>query len=132
GVKLYESVADWSVRQFEETGKDLRDWSGYYFPRGHSWNRNGDGALDNNKGESISVDVRYRPIDPLSLRLVLNKTKTDAATFWFINQDPGQAPADALGTFYAIPAYQAAYANNGDVNLFTGMNYGFFESPFFN
>ena len=91
GVKLYESVADWSIRQFEETGKDLRDWSGYYFPRGHSWNRNGDGALDNNKGESISVDVRYRPIDPLSLRLVLNKTKTDASTFWFINQDPGQA-----------------------------------------
>lgn len=131
-IRLYESQPEWARRKFTETGKDYRDYNGHWFPRGHTWNRNGDGTFDNNKSDSFNLDLRAKPVDALTLRALVNYTETDARVFWFINQDPHQAPPDNLGTFYAVPAFLAALVNNGDPNLFTGMNYGFFESPFFN
>ena len=118
---LYENSGDYGRRIFAETGVDIRSFDGYWFPQGHTFNRNGPGAFDNNKHETFQLTGLFKFAEGLNLRITAGQTETDGEISWFINQDPHQAPS-----------IFAAFANNdGNPNVFTALNYGFFISPSF-
>lgn len=117
---LYEDAATWGRRVSQETGRDLRSYDSFWFPRHWTWSRNGKGTWDNNQNESLVLSANIQITDRLNARAVYSTVETDSEVSWFINQDPHQSPN-----------IMAAFATGGNPNVFTSLNYGFFISPSF-
>ena len=104
---------EWQPRQFAETGLFPSEYTGYWFPRGYNWNRNGPGSFENGKSEVYDVQALWTIREGLDFRLAYSGQESDYETSWFINQDPHQSPSN-FNNAAPKPTY---------------VNYGFLVAP---
>lgn len=89
---LPETVGEWRLRKFNETGIYPEQWTGFWFPRGFEWNRTGPGAFENAFNELFEAQAYLRLGRNLNLRAAFVHQDAEYETSWFINQDPHQSP----------------------------------------
>ncbi len=99
---------EWQPRQFAETGLFPSEYTGYWFPRGYNWNRNGRGSFENGKSDVLDLQALWTAAPGLDLRFAYSGQKADYETSWFINQDPHQSPSN-----FANSAPKPTYVNYG-------------------
>ena len=104
---------EWQPRQFRETGLFPSEYTGYWFPRGYNWNRNGSGSFENGKSRVFDAQILWTIVDRLDLRVAYSRQHADFETSWFINQDPHQSPNN-FNNAAPTPTY---------------VNYGFLVAP---
>ncbi len=104
---------EWQPRQFAETGLFPSEYTGYWFPRGYNWNRNGRGSFENGKSRVLDLQMLWTIVDRLDFRVAYSRQQSDYETSWFINQDPHQSPNN-FNNAAPTPTY---------------VNYGFLVAP---
>jgi outer membrane receptor protein involved in Fe transport len=104
---------EWQPRKFAETGKAPQEYTGYWFPRGYNWNRNGSGSFENGLSRVFDVQGLWNVAEHLDLRFAYSGQHADFETSWFINQDPHQSPNN--------------FANSAPTPTY--VNYGFLVAP---
>jgi outer membrane receptor protein involved in Fe transport len=104
---------EWQPRIFAETGVAPQEYTGFWFPRGYNWNRNGPGSFENGKSRVYDFQMLWTIVDRLDLRVAYSGQHADFETSWFINQDPHQSPSN-FGNAAPSPTY---------------VNYGFLVAP---
>ena len=104
---------EWQPRKFMETGFFPAEYTGYWFPRGYNWNRNGSGSFENGKSRVYDFQALWTIVDRLNFRFAYSGQHADYETSWFINQDPHQSPN--------------AFANSAPTPTY--VNYGFLVAP---
>lgn len=104
---------EWQPRKFEQTGLFPSEYTGYWFPRGYNWNRNGSGSFENGKSRVYDFSALWTIADRLNFRAAYSGQHADYETSWFINQDPHQSPSN--------------FANSAPTPTY--VNYGFLVAP---
>lgn len=112
---------EWRPRKFAESGLFPQEWTGYWFPRGYNWNRNGGGSFENGKSRVLDLHALWTIRDRLDLRVAYSGQHADYETSWYINQDPHQSPsnfADSAPTpYYVNYGFLTAPAWRGDAGF---------------
>lgn len=103
---------------FRTTGVAPSVFTGFWFPRGASFNRQGAGTLNELDGHNATLEAVLRLGENLHLRTAYNYSRDEETTNVFFNADPHQSPV-------AFP-YPRGTAGN-----YTSINYGFLIGPKF-
>lgn len=103
---------------FRTTGAVPTEYTGFWFPRGRGFNRQGPGTLNELEGYSVTLEALLNIAEGLNLRVAANQSADDETTNVFFNADPHQSPVN-----FAFP--------RGTNGSFTAINYGFLIGPKF-
>ncbi|MEO7598215.1 MAG: TonB-dependent receptor, partial [Opitutus sp.] len=127
-----ESADQWRLRKFQQTGILPPQYDQPWFPRGHSFNKNGHGSWEEGRDTAIDVQLKLNIVKDLDLRLAWNHLRSEAEQGFFINGDPGQLP---VGAFNLSRKGDATFVTTGPTvpanNSHTSLNYGFLNVPWF-